>query len=168
MKRLVPTGEMTLGPFFPPEFAAGANDLTTLEGRAVPGERIEVTGRVVQADGQPLDNLVLEIWQADAQGRYDSPDFLGWGRAATDAQGVYRFMTMRPGAAPGRAPHINFLLLYSGLMRQLHTVMFFEDADDPVLNAVRQRDRLVARRKGKSFVFDIRLRGEGETPFFDD
>ena len=168
MKPLVPTGEMTLGPFFPPEFAAGANDLTMLEGSRVRGEPIEITGRVVQADGQPLDNLVLEIWQADADGRYDSPDFLGWGRTATDASGVYRFLTIRPGKAEGRAPHINFLILYSGLMRQLHTVMFFEDADDPVLNAVQQRDRLVAKKKGNSFVFDIRLRGEGETPFFDD
>jgi protocatechuate 3,4-dioxygenase, alpha subunit len=168
VKRLVPTGEMTLGPFFPPEFASGASDLTSLEGRPVRGEPIEITGHVIQADGQPLDNLVLEIWQADADGRYDSPDFLGWGRAATDAAGVYRFLTIKPGRAEGRAPHINFLLLYSGLMRQLHTVMFFEDADDPVLNAVQDRKRLIARRVGKSFVFDIRLRGEGETPFFDD
>jgi protocatechuate 3,4-dioxygenase alpha subunit len=168
MKPLVPTGEMTLGPFFPPEFAAGANDLTMLEGRRVRGEPIEITGRVVQADGQALDNLVLEIWQADADGRYDSADFLGWGRAATDRDGVYRFLTIRPGKAEGRAPHINFLILYSGLMRQLHTVMFFEDSDDPVLNAVQQRDRLVAKKKGNGFVFDIRLRGEGETPFFDD
>ena len=168
MKPLVPTGEMTLGPFFPPEFAAGANDLTMLAGRRVRGEPIEITGRVVQADGQALDNLVLEIWQADADGRYDSTGFLGWGRAATDRDGVYRFSTIRPGKAEGRAPHINFLILYSGLMRQLHTVMFFEDADDPVLNAVQHRDRLVAKKKGNSFVFDIRLRGEGETPFFDD
>jgi protocatechuate 3,4-dioxygenase alpha subunit len=168
MKPLVPTGEMTLGPFFPPEFAAGANDLTMLEGRRVRGEPIEVTGRVVQADGQALDNLVLEIWQADADGRYDSGDFLGWGRAATDRDGVYRFLTIRPGKAEGRAPHINFLILYSGLMRQLHTVMFFEDADDPVLNAVQDKASLIARRVDKGYVFDIRLRGEGETPFFDD
>ena len=168
MKRHVPTGEMTLGPFFPPEFAFGANDLTVLEGSRVKGEPIEITGRVVQADGQPLDNLVLEIWQADADGRYDNPDFLGWGRAATDAQGVFRFLTIKPGAAGGRAPCINFLLLYSGLMRQLHTVMFFDASDDPVLKAVQNPERLVARRENGKFVFDIRLRGEGETPFFDD
>lgn len=167
-KRLPPTAEMTLGPFFPREFAQGANDLTQSGGAAPPGEIIEVTGRVVQLDGQPLDNLVLEIWQADAQGRYDNPAFLGWGRAATDAQGVYSFRTIRPGAASGRAPHINFLLLYSGLMRQLQTVMFFDDASDPVLDAVKARDRLIAKRREGKFVFDIRLRGEGETPFFDD
>jgi protocatechuate 3,4-dioxygenase beta subunit len=168
VKRHVPTGEMTLGPFFPPEFAFGANDLTVLEGSRVKGEPIEVTGRVVQADGQPLDNLVLEIWQADADGRYDNPDFLGWGRAATDAHGVFRFLTIRPGASAGRAAHINFVLLYSGLMRQLHTVMFFDQSDDAVLNAVQDRKRLIAKQEGNRFVFDIRLRGEGETPFFDD
>ena len=60
---------------------------------------IEITGRVTQLDGKPLDNLVLEIWQADAAGRFDNPDFFGWGRAATDANGVYRFRTIRPGAS---------------------------------------------------------------------
>jgi protocatechuate 3,4-dioxygenase, alpha subunit len=168
---LIPTGEMTLGPFFPPEFAAGASDLSVLDGRAVEGERIEVSGRVVQSDGRPLDNVVLEIWQADARGRYDNPDFLGWGRAATNAEGVFHFLTIRPGTVAGRAPHINFLILYSGLMRQLHTVMFFGEAPhDPVFSAVDRsvRDRLIAKRNGDAFVFDIRLRGEGETPFFDD
>jgi protocatechuate 3,4-dioxygenase, alpha subunit len=165
VRRLVPTAEMTLGPFFPREFAAGANDLAA----GAQGEAIEITGRVVQADGRPLDNLLLEIWQADPQGRFDNPDFLGWGRAATNAEGVYSFRTIKPGASPGRAPHINLLLLYSGLMRQLHTVMFFDHSPDPVLDAVKSgRERLVARMDGPSrYRFDIRLRGEGETPFFD-
>jgi protocatechuate 3,4-dioxygenase beta subunit len=171
VKRLAPTGEMTLGPFFPREFAQGANDLTAVEGRKARGETIEVTGRVVQLDGKPLDNLVLEIWQADSEGRYDNPDFFGWGRAATDAQGVFSFRTIKPGGSEGRAPHINFLLLYSGLMRQLQTVMFFSDAKDPVLEAVQPaalRQRLIAKQKDGKYLFDIRLRGEGETPFFDD
>ena len=170
MSHLTPSAEMTLGPFFPPEFAAGANDLTVVEGRRVQGEVIEIAGRVVQLDGKPLDNLVLEIWQADAAGRYDNPDFFGWGRAATDAQGMFSFRTIKPGRVAGRAPHINLLLLYSGLMRQLQTVMFFSADADPVLDAVpaARRERLIARRKGNKYVFDIRLRGEGETPFFDD
>jgi protocatechuate 3,4-dioxygenase, alpha subunit len=171
MKRLVPTAEMTLGPFFPREFAQDANDLTRLEGKPVRGEPIEITGRVVQGNGKPVDNLVLEIWQADSEGRYDDPAFFGWGRAATDSQGLYRFRTIRPGAAPGRIPHINFCLVYSGLMRQLQTVMFFELAPDPVLHAVPQalRPRLIAKRgEASSYRFDIRLRGEGETAFFDD
>jgi protocatechuate 3,4-dioxygenase alpha subunit len=176
MKRLTPTGEMTLGPFFPREFGQGANDLTVCEGRAAKGEVIEITGRVTQADGAPLDNAILEIWQASAQGRFDDPDFFGWGRAATGADGIYSFRTIRPGAIPGRAPHVNFLILFSGLMRQLQTVMFFEgekgNIDDPVLQAVRPsslQDRMIATlQKPNLYRFDIRLRGEGETPFFDD
>jgi protocatechuate 3,4-dioxygenase beta subunit len=168
--KLVPTGEMTLGPFFPREFAHGADDLTLVAGKRAPGEMIEVTGRVRQLDGRALDNLVLEIWQADSRGRYDAPDFYGWGRAATDASGAYRFRTIRPGAIDGRLPHINFLLLYSGLMRQLQTVMFFEEGHDPVLDAVpaARRALLIAEREGNAYRFDIRLRGERETPFFDD
>lgn len=171
MSRLVPTAEMTLGPFFPREFAQGANDLTVLAGKPVKGEAIEISGRVVQGDGSPVDNLVLEIWQADAEGRYDNPAFFGWGRAATDRDGRYTFRTIRPGAVAGRIAHVNFCLVYSGLMRQLQTVMFFELAPDPVLDAVSPslRPRLVAKQAAPaSFRFDIRLRGGDETPFFDD
>jgi protocatechuate 3,4-dioxygenase alpha subunit len=169
MSRLVPTGEMTLGPFFPREFAQGANDLTVVEGKKAKGERIEITGRVTQLDGKALDNVVLEIWQADAEGRYDNADFFGWGRAATDADGLYLFKSVMPKGPQGRKPHVNFIVLYSGLMRALHTVMFFEDSDDAVLNSVKHKERLIAKKTGpNSYRFDIRLRGEGETPFFDD
>ena len=166
MSRLIPTAEMTLGPFFPREFAQGLDDLA-------PGasDAIEITGRVTELDGRALDNVILEIWQADRAGRFDNPQFPGWGRAATDAQGNYRFRTIRPGAIAGRAPHVNFLILYSGLMRQLQTVMFFEASNDPVLMAVEdsRRSRLVGLRENENtFRFDIRLRGKGETPFFDD
>jgi protocatechuate 3,4-dioxygenase, alpha subunit len=165
--KLIPTAEMTLGPFFPREFAQGADDLA---GNSTTGERIEIVGRVTQADGKPLDNLVLEIRQADSRGRFDNPAFPGWGRAATDAQGAYRFRTLKPGAPEGRIAHVNFLLLYSGLTRQLQTVMFFELGKDPVLDAVPAplRKRLVAQREGTVYRFHVRLRGEGETPFFDD
>ena len=174
VKRLVPTGEMTLGPFFPREFGRGAGDLTQLEGKPVRGEVIEISGRVTQADGAPLDNAILEIWQASPEGRFDDPAFFGWGRAATDASGVYRFRTVRPGAPEGRAPHVNFIVLFSGLMRHLQTVMFFEDekanARDPVLCAVEPaalRSRLTARKQENGgYRFDIRLRGDGETVFF--
>jgi protocatechuate 3,4-dioxygenase alpha subunit len=123
---------------------------------------------VTELDGKPLDNVVIEIWQADAQGRYDNPQFFGWGRAATDANGVYTFRTLKPGSVEGRSPHINFLILYSGLMRQLQTTMFFERIADPVLDLVKNRERLVAKREGTVYRFDLRLRGDGETPFFDD
>ena len=167
---------MTLGPFFPREFGQGANDLTVLDNRKIGGEIIEIGGRVTQGDGAPLDNAILELWQASPHGRFDDPAFLGWGRAATDADGRYVFRTIKPGAPAGRAPHINFLILFSGLMRQLQTVMFFEGEKaneiDPVLAAVQPaplRQRLVSKKQEKNaYRFDIRLRGEGETPFFDD
>ena len=176
MKRLVATGEMTLGPFFPREFGQGANDLTVLDNNKIKGETIEISGRVTQGDGAPLDNAILELWQASAEGRFDDPAFCGWGRAATDADGVYRFRTIRPGAPAGRAPHVNLVILFSGLMRQLQTVMFFEgekgNEADPVLSAVQPaalRGRLISKgQRDGSHRFDIRLRGEGETPFFDD
>jgi protocatechuate 3,4-dioxygenase alpha subunit len=172
VKRLVPTGEMTLGPFFPREFGLGANDLTRLDGKPVKGEAIEITGRVTQGDGKPLDNAILEIWQASPAGRFDDPAFFGWGRAATDERGIYTFRTVMPGVIEGRAPHVNFLILFSGLMRQLQTVMFFSAAPDPVLEAVEPpelRPLLVARKeKDNTYRFDIRTRGDGETPFFDD
>jgi protocatechuate 3,4-dioxygenase alpha subunit len=162
---MTPTAEMTLGPFFPREFAEGANDLA----KDATGEVIEITGRVVELDGRPLDNLVLEIWQADGEGRYDNPGFFGWGRAATDAQGVFSFRTIKPGRSGGRAPHINFLLLYSGLMRQLQTVMFFDRTADPVLAGVGEGEKLIAKKAAPNrYRFDMRLRGVGETPFFDD
>lgn len=179
---MIPTGEATLGPFFPPRYVdAGANDLSVFEGRKAKGEAIEIHGRVVQEDGTPLENLVVEIWQADAGGIFRhpadlrraqaDPDFFGWGRAATDSTGSYRFRTIRPGAPEGRAPHINFMVMFSGLMRILKTTMYFEDGLDVVLSAVpaSRRELLIAKKKSpNSYRFDIRLRGEGETPFFDD
>lgn len=172
-----PSAEMTVGPFFPPEFARGADKLALAGSRA-----IEVTGRVTQADGKPLDNLVLELWQADARGIYSDPadprfgeadpQFYGWGRTATDADGHYCFRTIMPGARDGRAPHLNLLLLFSGLVRQLHTAMFFADSPkDPVFASVpaARRALLVAKEESPGrYRFDIRLRGENETPFFDD
>jgi protocatechuate 3,4-dioxygenase, alpha subunit len=165
VSKLVPTAEMTLGPFFPREFAQDANDLAGSASNA-----IEISGRVTELDGKALDNVVLEIWQADAAGRFDNPGFSGWGRAPTDANGMYRFRTIKPGAVKGRAPHVNFLVLYSGLRRQLQTAMFFDASPDPVLESVPapRRKLLIAQQTGNGYRFDIRLRGADETPFFDD
>jgi protocatechuate 3,4-dioxygenase alpha subunit len=192
MSKLIPTAELTLGPFFPPQYVdAGASDLAVLEGRHARGEAIEIHGRVTQEDGTPTNCLVLEIWQADAAGIFRHPadrrhgdadaNFLGWGRAATGKAGDYRFRTIKPGAyampdGKLRAPHINVLILFSGLMRQLQTVIFFAgeaaNETDLVLTAVQPaalRSRLVARHDGPGrYRFDVRLRGEGETPFFQD
>ena len=175
---MIPTGEATIGPFFPPRYVdEGANDLTVFEGRKARGDVIEIHGRVVQEDGAPLDNLIVEIWHADAQGVFRhpadprhaqaDPGFFGWGRAATDKEGRYSFRTIRPGASAGRQPHVNFMVMFSGLLRILKTTMFFEEGMDPVLLAVpaSRRNLLIAKN---NYEFNIRLRGENETPFFDD
>lgn len=187
----VPTASATIGPFFPGRYVdAGANDLTRCNGRAARGTAITLSGSVSQADGAAPENLILELWQADAAGIFDhpadprvaeaDPDFCGWGRAATDAAGAYRFRTILPGGydlpeGGRRAPHLNLALFFSGLMRELRTVVYFEgeggNAADPVLAAVpaARRALLIARREAPgAYRFDIRLRGAGETPFFDD
>ncbi len=192
MNAHIPTGEATLGPFFPASYVdIGANDLTKVRGRNAKGFPIEITGHVVQEDGTPLQNVILEIWQADANGifrhpadpqsRNADPDFLGWGRAATGPDGGYVFRTIKPGGyrmpdGTRRAPHINMLIMASGLMRQLQTVMFFDgeaaNETDVVLASVEPaplRRALICRPEGSGkYRFDIRLRGEAETPFFAD
>ncbi|WP_431305705.1 protocatechuate 3,4-dioxygenase subunit alpha [Sediminicoccus sp. BL-A-41-H5] len=197
---LPPTSQHTIGPFFPRTFfQAGDNDLTRVAQEAEPtsrGEAILLRGRVLRAEAVPCLNQILEAWQADAAGRFNhpldperhlaDPDFLGWGRAWTDAEGSYEFRTILPGgyAERGgrRAPHINLSVMGAGLMRRAQTIVFFpdfpaENAADPLLTLVpgAHRDKLVAVPEGmeagvRVFRFDIRLQGEAveETPFFED
>ncbi|WP_424137888.1 protocatechuate 3,4-dioxygenase subunit alpha [Roseomonas chloroacetimidivorans] len=198
---LPPTGWHTIGPFFPRTFfKKGDNDLTRLSPDAAPtacGERILLHGRVLEQGGGPCVNAVLEVWQADAGGRFRhpldpahaqaDPDFLGWGRAWTDEAGHYEFHTVMPGgyadAAGPRAPHVNLAVLGSGIMRRLVTTVFFPDfavanSQDPILLALPEdglRRRLVATEDGtadhiRRFRFDLVLHGspEEETPFFVD
>ena len=146
-------------------------DLTTnagTGGEAI-GQRIIVTGRVVDAHGEPVPHALVEVWQANAAGRYIhkrdawpgplDPHFLGIGRCRTDAAGRYRFVTIRPGAYPWgnhpngwRPAHIHFSLLAHSWAARLVTQMYFEDdpllAFDPIFNSVPNadaRDRLLAR-----------------------
>ena len=133
------------------------------------GQRIIVTGRVVDARGEPVPHALIEVWQANAAGRYVhkrdawpgplDPHFLGIGRCRTDAAGTYRFLTVRPGAYPWgnhpnawRPAHIHFSLLGPSWASRLVTQMYFEDdpllALDPIFNAVPTADargRLIAR-----------------------
>lgn len=186
---MLPTSQQTIGPFFPRGFIAEADhDLTRVTADAPPttrGETILLRGRVTQQGGKPCVNAILECWQADAAGRFAAtdadadPGFIGWGRTFTDSDGRYEFRTLLPGAftdATGRrAPHANLTVLGSGLMRRVLTTVFFAaDASDPVLAALPAglRPLLQAAPEGEDaglrvFRFDIRLRGEGETPFFD-
>lgn len=154
------------------------------------GERIEVRGRVIDGGGDPVSDSLVEIWQADSSGLYNSPqetrgtadpEFQGWGRCATDnARGEFVFRTIKPGRVPfvdGRlmAPHITFWIVARGINLGLQTRMYFGDeeqanSEDPVLARVGPKDRvatLVAPREGDVYTFDIHLQGERETVFFD-
>jgi protocatechuate 3,4-dioxygenase alpha subunit len=198
-ERLTPLSEHTIGPFFPASFFQdGDNDLTRVSAHAAPterGERILLRGRVWKFNGVPVVNGIVELWQADSFGRFRHPEdpewlqadpnFLGWGRAWTDADGQYSFHTVIPGGyAEGsgrRAPHANIAVMGAGLMRPVRTTLFFPDfaeanAGDPVLSVLPAalRPRLVAfdedRTDGvRAFRFDIRLRASAdeETPFFE-
>jgi protocatechuate 3,4-dioxygenase alpha subunit len=196
-KSTAPLANFTVGPFFPPHFVeAGCNDLTRVGEHTAQGQRILLTGRVTDSHNDPAVNVILEIWQADANGifRHPSdprspeadPGFFGWGRSFTDLKGGYRFLTVMPGTYAAnngvpRCPHINVMVLGSGIMRRLVTTVFFGgkgEADDPVLRCVSDataRRRLFAIRDpaldhlgAQAFRFDIVLRGESETPFFFD
>ncbi|WP_417837083.1 protocatechuate 3,4-dioxygenase subunit alpha [Thalassospira tepidiphila] len=160
------------------------------------GERIIIEGRVVDGTGTPLRDALLEIWQANADGRYNheldrqnsgkvDEGFRGWGRTGTDLDtAVYRFETIKPGVVSGRngkdmAPHINFWIVARGINIGLNTRMYFADeqdanAADPVLNLIEQKTRrktLIADRDDSGpipvYRFDIILQGDGETVFFD-
>jgi protocatechuate 3,4-dioxygenase alpha subunit len=188
------TPSQTVGPFFayglvsqgqydwPDAFSP---NLVTPE---VSGERIRITGRVYDGDGLAIPDAMLEIWQADAQGRYNDPQvtqaasntaFKGFGRIGTTPDGAYAFDTIKPGAVPGpdnrlQAPHILMAVYARGLLLHLYTRIYFEDeaanADDAVLAQV-PADRvqtLIAKRSSNgSYVFDIRLQGDDETVFFE-
>ncbi|MBW9113294.1 protocatechuate 3,4-dioxygenase subunit alpha [Rhizobium cauense] len=154
------------------------------------GERITVTGRVFDGAGALVRDAVIEIWQPDSTGLYNSPsemrgaadpNFTGWGRCPTRADdGVFSFETIKPGRVPfkdGRrmAPHITFWIVARGINIGLHTRMYFPEeveanSADPLLLRIEHRERvdtLIAAREGQTYTFDIRLQGDRETVFLD-
>ena len=181
------TPSQTIGPFFKPSLVkSGDENLARRESR---GERIVIVGRVLDGDGAPVEDAMIEIWQANADGRYDhphdaqekliDPQFHGFGRAATDQHGAFQFETIKPGPVPGignalQAPHINVSVFARGLLKRLATRIYFPDEPsndaDAVLNAVPndRRATLIARVESAAALrFDIVLQGENETVFFD-
>lgn len=163
---------------------------TAMVGDKTKGERITVKMRVIDGAGTPLKDALIEIWQADAAGLYNSPSerrgaadphFTGWGRQATDmVSGECVFETIKPGRVPfndGRlmAPHLTVWIVARGINIGLHTRMYFGDedaanAEDPVLARIEHKVRvptLIAQRSGDTYVFDIQLQGDEETVFFD-
>ena len=145
-------------------------------------EKIFINGRVLDGDGAPVVDALIEIWQADADGIYhahaDGAGLRGVGRCAADAQGGFRFETVKPGrvVAPAgglQAPHINVLVMARGLLQHLYTRLYFEDdtalhEQDAVLACVppARRASLLATRRADTYGFDIHLQGEHETVFF--
>jgi protocatechuate 3,4-dioxygenase alpha subunit len=149
--------------------------------KGVAGERISIAGRVIDGDGKPVNDALVEIWQADADGRYGKKRFRGFGRSATDDKGAFRFRTIKPGrvAGPGgklQAPHIAVNVFMRGLLKQLVTRIYFPDdpanAKDAVLALVpaARRDTLVAKKtagKRGALEWNVVLQGRDETVFFD-
>ena len=155
----------------------------------VSGDRIRIVGQVFDGDGATVRDAVLEIWQADAQGRFADPQdkralpnsaFKGFGRSGTDAEGRFSFETIKPGSVPDpdgklQAPHIVLAVYARGLLLHLYTRIYFDDeaaknATDPVLALVPQdrRSTLIAKREPDgSYRFEVRLQGDNETVFFD-
>jgi protocatechuate 3,4-dioxygenase alpha subunit len=141
-------------------------------------------GRITDGAGNPVVDGLVETWQADAAGRFDHADdprgavpapagFRGFGRAATDANGEYAILTVKPGAIGDQAPHIDMSVFARGLLHRVVTRVYFADeaaanAADPVLATVPadRRDTLVAERTEDGYRLDIQLQGENETVFF--
>jgi protocatechuate 3,4-dioxygenase alpha subunit len=190
----VATTSQTVGPFFSIGLSRLYRDALAAPG--VSGERVEITGRVLDGDAKPVPDAIIEIWQANSHGQYAHPDdlqgkplekdFSGYGRVPTDSDGRYRFTTIKPGRVPGpptrdgsvtmQAPHLVISIFMRGLLRRLVTRMYFPDepsnAEDGVLNLVERPRRATLIAKcvaGKPFVLEWNIVAQGvhETVFFD-
>lgn len=169
---MIPSGSQTVGPFF--NFALSADlSLGVMAREGATGERIRIVFHLFDGDGIPAPgDAMIELWQADAEGRYvdADPNFRGFGRLETDVEGTCGFETIMPGSVANAAPHINVTIFARGLLKQLHTRLYFAlDPTDAVLALVPQARRatLLARKQEDAWHMDIRLQGEGETVFFD-
>jgi protocatechuate 3,4-dioxygenase alpha subunit len=190
------TPSQTVGPFFAhalsaPQYGYEHTGLASgeLADDAVPGERICIAGRVLDGVGESIGDAMIEIWQADAEGRYAHPAdgrgsnqaFRGFGRCGTgtDPEKRFLFHTVKPGSPDGvQAPHVSVLLFMRGLLTHAYTRIYFSDemeanARDPVLLSVPEdrRRTLIAHREETPatpiYHFDIVMQGDGETVFFD-
>jgi protocatechuate 3,4-dioxygenase alpha subunit len=190
------TPSQTVGPYFAYGLTPGSkyewndafsNDLVTPD---VSGDRIRIAGQVFDGDGAVIPDAMLEIWQADGQGRYANPRdtralpnaaFKGFGRCGAGAKGEFVFDTIKPGIVPDpdgkpQAPHILLAVFARGMLLHLYTRIYFDDeaeknAADPVLALVpaERRATLIAKRDAGSATYrlDIHLQGDNETVFFD-
>lgn len=189
------TPSQTVGPYFaycltPQQYGYDFNELAgnLLTDDETEGERIHLVGRVLDGDGNAVDDAIIEIWQADAQGRYAHPAdprgsnlaFKGFGRygTGTDPERRFVFDTVKPGSVEGQAPHITMCVMCRGMLSHAFTRVYFSDeaaanAGDAVLATVPEdrRETLIAGREETSagivYRFDVHLQGDQETVFFD-
>ena len=177
MSVLIPTPGQTVGPFF--HYGLPYEGGAELVPAGHP-DAIRLHGRVLDGAGDPVPDALIEIWQADPEGRIvqepgslrrDGWTFTGWGRAATDAAGRYSFTTVLPGATDGGAPFFAVTVFARGLLDRLFTRAYVPEhpaLHDEALLASLPADRrstLIATSDASGLVFDIRLQGEGETVF---
>ena len=192
MNSLPLTSSQTVGPFFGPALLREDAIRNVMIKPETSGERIRIEGRVLDGDGLPVPDAMVEIWQANSYGRYNhsadkgptqlDPSFLGFGRSGTTEEGSYWFETIKPGRVPFyqdklQAPHICVTVFSRGLLNHLVTRLYFEDeqtnAEDPILLCVpdERRSTLLARRENREgtivYRFDIIMQGAGETAFFN-
>jgi protocatechuate 3,4-dioxygenase alpha subunit len=185
--KLAPTASQTIGPYL--RIGVSWLTLDRVAGPDCPGEHVSIAGRVLDADGQPVNDALVEIWQADSHGKYAHPEdttdlpgtpgFRGFGRVPTDDAGRFQFHTIKPGPVPDmqggwQAPHVMVSVFMRGLLKRVVTRIYFPDeplnARDPVLQSVPagRRGTLVARRAAPHHLeWDVVLQGAGETVFFD-
>jgi len=190
------TPSQTVGPYLhlglaPADYNFRPLFAPVLAAPGLAGTHIHIEGRISDGDGNGLPDALIEIWQADAQGRYAHPadgralssnSFRGFGRAPTDPAGEFFFATVKPGSVPGphgrpQAPHINVGIFARGMLKRLFTRIYFAgdpaNAADPILALVppERRGTLMANPDPKSpnvWRFDIRVQGGAdETVFFD-
>jgi protocatechuate 3,4-dioxygenase alpha subunit len=183
------TASQTIGPYF--KIGLEWLHCDNLAGEGVSGERVIIQGRVFDGEGVAVPDAILEVWQANAYGKYDHPedtqdkpleaDFHGYGRVPINAEGIFRFATIKPGSVPGpdgreQAPHLLIAVFMRGLLKQLVTRMYFPDdernSSDSILNLVdsARRATLIAQKSAGdsgTLEWNVVLQGADETVFFD-
>jgi protocatechuate 3,4-dioxygenase alpha subunit len=193
------TPGQTIGPFFaycltPEPYGKAGIATNVLTATNTEGEAIRINGRLLDGAGAPISDSLIEIWQANAAGRYNhpadnrkevalEPGFTGFGRCMTDEDGRFSFDTIKPGRVPGlgnrlQAPHIGLIIQARGVQSHVYGRLYFSDeqdanGEDPVLSTVEKsrRGTLIARREDSGsaavYHFDIHMQGADETVFFD-